>query len=71
MTTADMMTPVQPNDFLPRPSDGQGTSFQSRVSRHRLLIANGIVPTITLIATAGRRPWAPLAHVGVGGVLVG
>jgi hypothetical protein len=36
-----------------------------------LLIANGIVPTITLIATAGRRPWASLAHVGVGGVLVG
>jgi len=49
----------------------RGTSFQSRVPGIALLIANGIVPTITLIATAGRRPWAPLAHVGVGGVLVG
>jgi hypothetical protein len=67
------MTPVQPRSSPTtsyRPSDGRGTSFPSRVPRHRLLLANGIVPTITLIATAGRRPWAPLAHVGVGGVLV-
>ncbi len=36
-----------------------------------LLIANGMVPTIALVGAARRAPWATLAHVAVGGVLVG
>lgn len=56
-----MMTLIQPDDFLP-PEWLAGIG---------LLIANGIVPTIALLGEARRRLWASLAHVVVGGVLVG
>lgn len=68
---AMMMTLVQPDDFLP-PEWLAGMPFDSWVLPGiGLLVANGIVPTIALLGEARRRPWTTLAHVTVGGVLVG
>jgi hypothetical protein len=66
-----MMTLVQPDDFLP-PEWRTGTPFRSWVLPGiALLLANGIVPTITLVGAARRSSWTALAHVAVGGVLIG
>ena len=66
-----MMTLVQPDDFMP-PEWLAGTPFGSWVLPGiGLLLANGILPTVALLGEARRRPWAALAHVAVGGVLVG
>jgi hypothetical protein len=55
--------------WLPCPA---GTSFDSWVLPGiGLLVAIGVLPTIALLGEARRRPWATLAHVAVGGVLVG
>jgi hypothetical protein len=66
-----MMTLIQPDDFMP-PEWLAGTPFDSWVLPGiGLLVAIGIVPTVALLGEAWRRPWAALAHVAVGGVLVG
>jgi hypothetical protein len=66
-----MMTLIQPDDFLP-PEWLAGLPFDSWVLPGvGLLVANGVVPTVALLGEVRRRPWAALAHVAVGGVLVG
>jgi hypothetical protein len=66
-----MMTLIQPDDYLP-PEWLAGMPFDSWVLPGiGLLIANGILPTVALLGEVRRRPWAALAHVAVGGVLVG
>lgn len=65
-----MMTLVQPEDFLP-PEWLAGTPFDSWVLPGiGLLVANALVPTVALVGEALRRPWAAVAHVAAGAVLV-
>lgn len=66
-----LMTLIQPDDFMP-PEWLAGMPFGSWVLPGiGLLVAIGILPTFALLGEARRRPWAALAHVAVGGVLVG